>query len=204
MREEEDSEFYQIETGSKPESEERLNHMLTLQDILNNGENHISLVKYKTAVQKSIGLTNSLPVIPENAWIPNCPVFQDKSEKWNQNCKGELQISLQMKYGFAWWFVIVITTCNEKRKKLGCSPKWTISRRSHEKILFYYIQCTTFKRRKYIFDFSFRIFWSLVTWLNRIGCHWYYKWSQYTLSIVYNFYKTNVGLLSCCMQQNAH
>ena len=67
LREEEDSEFYQIETGSKPESEERLNHMLTLQDILNNGENHISLVKYKTAVQNSIGLTNSLPVIPENA-----------------------------------------------------------------------------------------------------------------------------------------
>ena len=67
LREEEDSEFYQIETGSKPESEERLNHMLSLQDILNNGENHISLVKYKTAVQNSIGLTNSLPVIPENA-----------------------------------------------------------------------------------------------------------------------------------------
>ena len=67
LREEKDSELYQIETGSKPESEERLNHMLTLQDILNNGENHISLVKYKTAVQKTIGLTNSLPVIPENA-----------------------------------------------------------------------------------------------------------------------------------------
>ena len=66
LREEKDSELYQIETGSKPESEERLNHMLTLQDILNNGENHISLVKYKNAVQKSIGLTNSLPVIPEN------------------------------------------------------------------------------------------------------------------------------------------
>ena len=43
--------------------------MLSVQKVLNSGENHISLAYYKKNVQKLLGLQSNLPIIPEDAWI---------------------------------------------------------------------------------------------------------------------------------------
>ena len=48
-------------------SRESYNHMKSLQDIMNQGENHVSLAQYKSAVQNLLGFKNELPVIPEDA-----------------------------------------------------------------------------------------------------------------------------------------
>ena len=69
LREEADSESYQLDDGLKGVSSDSLNHMSSVQELLNNGENHISLANYKNRVQTLLGLENNLPVIPEDAWI---------------------------------------------------------------------------------------------------------------------------------------
>ena len=64
-----DSATYNLDDNLKDDvSQESYNHMKSLQDIMNQGENHVSLAQYKSAVQNLIGLKNELPVIPENAW----------------------------------------------------------------------------------------------------------------------------------------
>ena len=40
-----------------------------MQDILNNGENVISLNNYKNSVQKLLNLEDTLPLIPDDAWM---------------------------------------------------------------------------------------------------------------------------------------
>ena len=63
-----DSATYNLDDNLKDDvSQESYNHMKSLQDIMNQGENHVSLAQYKSAVQNLIGLKNELPVIPENA-----------------------------------------------------------------------------------------------------------------------------------------
>lgn len=68
LRNEKDSETYQLEDGVKENiSNESFEHLTDLQALYNQGENHISLAKYKNSVQKLLGLENNLPVVPENA-----------------------------------------------------------------------------------------------------------------------------------------
>ena len=68
LRNEKDSETYQLEDGVKENiSNESFEHLTDLQALYNQGENHISLAKYKNSVQNLLGLKNNLPVVPENA-----------------------------------------------------------------------------------------------------------------------------------------
>ena len=68
LRTEKDSETYQLEDGVKENiSNVSFDHLTNLQAVYNQGENHISLAKYKTSVQNLLGLENNLPVIPDNA-----------------------------------------------------------------------------------------------------------------------------------------
>lgn len=63
-----DSATFNLDDNLKDDvSRESYNHMKSLQDIMNQGENQVSLAQYKSAVQNLIGLKNELPVIPENA-----------------------------------------------------------------------------------------------------------------------------------------
>ena len=68
LRKEKDSETYQLEDGLKENTtNESYDHLTSLQSVYNQGENHITLAKYKSSVQNLLGLKNNLPVIPENA-----------------------------------------------------------------------------------------------------------------------------------------
>ena len=67
LRQERDSEVYNLDVNLTDVSRESYNHMQSLQDIFNQGENQVSLTNYKNAVQNLLGLKNELPVIPEDA-----------------------------------------------------------------------------------------------------------------------------------------
>ena len=67
LRQEKDSEVYKVDHNSTDVSRESYNHMQSLQNIFNQGENQVSLTNYKSAVQNLLGLKNELPVIPEDA-----------------------------------------------------------------------------------------------------------------------------------------
>ena len=67
LRQEKDSEVYKVDNNLTDVSRESYNHMQSLQNIFNQGENQVSLTNYKSAVQNLLGLKNELPVIPEDA-----------------------------------------------------------------------------------------------------------------------------------------
>ena len=68
LRQEKDCEIFELDKNSKDiESKESQNHMQSLNILLNQGENQVSLTQYKNAVTNLLGLRNELPVIPENA-----------------------------------------------------------------------------------------------------------------------------------------
>ena len=68
LKEETDFEEYRLEDGLKENvSTVSFSHKLSVQDILNNGENVISLNNYKNSVQKLLNLEDTLPLIPEDA-----------------------------------------------------------------------------------------------------------------------------------------
>ena len=63
-----DSETYNVKDNLKDEvSQQSYNHIKSLQGIMNQGENQVSLSQYKNAVQNLLGLKNELPVIPDDA-----------------------------------------------------------------------------------------------------------------------------------------
>ena len=68
LKEEADFEKYRLEDGLKENiSIVSFSHKLSVQDILNNGENVISLNNYKNSVQKLLNLEDTLPLIPDDA-----------------------------------------------------------------------------------------------------------------------------------------